>query len=238
NREAKRTIQTVTLVGIRGEVRIVRFKVVIEDTTAQAYTVNGEVWVGNGELRVSLVVVFRPVDTDRVARTQPVILLNTDLEAHATFSTVTNTEVEATGITFFNFINNINLSRTTWYTLSIGIDRFEVAQTVQTLFTLIYQIASQPCPFHLAHFTAQNGVFRGIVTFEADLTHVEAVARINVNVQLNGFIRVVNFRLRLHTRIRITITAEQLLNAVFHFGDFRSAVQIARLNFGQRFNFS
>ena len=63
-------------------------------------------------------------DTDktvRVARTQPVILLNTDLEAHATFSTVTNTEVEATGITFFNFINNINLIRTTWYTLSIGI---------------------------------------------------------------------------------------------------------------------
>src|SRR5690606_26860340 len=182
NREAERTIQTVTLVGIRGEVRVVRFKVVIEDTTTQAYTVHGEVWVGNGELRVGLVVVFRPVDTDRVTCTQPVILLNADLEAHATFSTVTNTEVETTGITFFNFINNIHLIRTTWYTLSIGIDRFEVAQTVQTLLTLIYQIASQPCPFHLAHFTAQNGVFRGIATFGADLPHVAADRRITVTV--------------------------------------------------------
>ena len=57
-------------------------------------------------------------------------------------------------------------------------------------------------------------------------------------MQLNGFIRVVDFRLCLYTRVSVTIAAEQLLNAVFHFGDFRTAVQIARLNFSQRFNFS
>src|SRR5690606_32860968 len=97
---------------------------------AQAHTINGEVWVSHRELRIGLVVVFRAVDTNGVTRTQPVILLNTHLEAHATFSTVTYTTVEATGITLFHFINDINLIRAAWYTLCIGIDRFKVAQTV------------------------------------------------------------------------------------------------------------
>ena len=57
-------------------------------------------------------------------------------------------------------------------------------------------------------------------------------------MKLNGFIRIVDFWLSLNTRIGITIAAEQLLNAVFHFGYFRTAVQIARLNFGQRFDLS
>ena len=57
-------------------------------------------------------------------------------------------------------------------------------------------------------------------------------------MQLNGFIRVIDFRLSLYARIGITVAAEQLLNAVFHFGYLGTAIQIARLNFGQRFDFS
>ena len=57
-------------------------------------------------------------------------------------------------------------------------------------------------------------------------------------MQLNGFIRVIDFRLSLYARIGITVAAEQLLNAVFHFGDLGTAIEIAWLNFGQRFDFS
>ena len=139
----ERTVWTIALVGIVRQIRIVRIKVIIEDTTAEAYTVNGEVWVGNRELGIGLVVVFGPVDTDRIASTQPVILLNTDLEADAAFSAVADTEVEATGVTLFNFINNVNLIRTTWYTLGISVSTVsKETQTVETLFTLIDEVAS------------------------------------------------------------------------------------------------
>ena len=47
NREAERYVSTITFVGIVGQVCIIRFKVVIEDATAKAHTVNGEVRVGD-----------------------------------------------------------------------------------------------------------------------------------------------------------------------------------------------
>ena len=107
--------------------------------------------------------------------------MHASLEAHATFSTVTNPEVEATSVTFFHLVNYINLIRAPRNTLGIGIDSFKEAQTVQTLLTLIDQIAPQPCTFHLTHFATQDGIFRGIVTFKTDLTHIETVTRINVH---------------------------------------------------------
>ncbi len=57
-------------------------------------------------------------------------------------------------------------------------------------------------------------------------------------MELNGFIRIVDFRLSLYTWISITVTAEQLFNAVFHFGHFRTAIQLARLKLGQTLDFS
>lgn len=62
DREAERHIRTVTLVGIVGQIRIVRLEVVIEDTTTEAHAVNGKVWVSNGQFAVSLVVVFGSVN--------------------------------------------------------------------------------------------------------------------------------------------------------------------------------
>ncbi|MNR58593.1 hypothetical protein D3C85_1796290 [compost metagenome] len=56
-------------------------------------------------------------------------------------------------------------------------------------------------------------------------------------MELNGFIRVVDFWLSLYARVGITITAEQLFNAVFHFGHFCAAIQLTRLKFGQALNF-
>ena len=122
--------------------------------------------------------------------------------------------------------------------MGIGIDRFKVAQTVQTLFTLVNQIAAKPGPFHLTHFATQNGIFGGVVPFKTDLTHVETVTCIDIHVQLNGFIRVVDFWLGLNAWVSVTITAEQLFNAVFHFGDFRTAIQFTRLQFGQALDLS
>ncbi|MNT37848.1 hypothetical protein D3C72_1740070 [compost metagenome] len=57
-------------------------------------------------------------------------------------------------------------------------------------------------------------------------------------MELNGFIRIVDFRLSLYTRIGVTITAEQLFNAVFHFGHFRAAIQLARLELSQTLDLS
>ncbi len=52
--EAKRHIRTVTLVGMVGRVGIIRFQVVIEDTTTKARAINGKVlWVSNGQFATS-----------------------------------------------------------------------------------------------------------------------------------------------------------------------------------------
>ncbi len=57
-------------------------------------------------------------------------------------------------------------------------------------------------------------------------------------MQLNGFIGVVDFRLRLYARVGIAVATKKFLNVIFHFGHFRAVIQLARLNFGQAFNFS
>lgn len=67
--EAKRHVRTVTLVGIVGQVGIIRFKVVIEDTTTEAHAVNGKVWVSNGQFAVGLVVVFGTVNPHGITGT-------------------------------------------------------------------------------------------------------------------------------------------------------------------------
>ncbi len=55
---------------------------------------------------------FGTVDTHRVTRTQPVILLNANtLKLTPLSSTVAHTEVKATGITLFHFVHDINLVR-------------------------------------------------------------------------------------------------------------------------------
>ncbi len=68
-REAKRYVCTITFVGIVGQIRIIRFKVVIEDAATEAHTINGEVRVGYRQLSIGLVVVFGAVDPNRITGT-------------------------------------------------------------------------------------------------------------------------------------------------------------------------
>ncbi len=69
DREAQRDVCTIAFVGIVRQIRIVRVKVIIEDTTAEAHTVYGEVRVGHRQLGIGLVVVFGAVDPDSIAST-------------------------------------------------------------------------------------------------------------------------------------------------------------------------
>lgn len=69
DREAQRNVCTIAFVGIVRQIRIVRIKVIIEDTTAEAYTVYGEVRVGHRQLGIGLVVIFGTVDPDSIAST-------------------------------------------------------------------------------------------------------------------------------------------------------------------------
>ena len=163
--------------------------------------------------------------------------MNARLEAYAALGTVPDAEVKAAGVTLFHLVDHINLIRTARNTLSICVDGFEIAQTVQTLFTLIDQIATQPGTFHLAHFTTQDGIFRGIVTFKADLTHVETVTRIHVYTQFNRLVSIVDFRLRLYARVGITIAPQKLLDIIFHFGHFGAVIEFTRFYFRQGLNF-
>ena len=231
--EAQRAVKAVALVGIVRQIGIVRFKAVVEDAATQADTVNGKVRVGYRQFGIRLVVVLGAADPDRIAGTQPVILLNARLEADAAFRTVTDTEVQGTGIALFHLVGHVHLIGGAGNALGFNINGFKVAQAVQTLFALLNLIVAQPCAFHLTHFAAQHRVFTGVVAFELDPAHIETVAGINVDVQLDGFIRVVDFRLGLYARVSITITAEHLLDVVFHLGHFTAVVQLARLDFGQ-----
>ncbi|MOA09498.1 hypothetical protein D3C78_1293310 [compost metagenome] len=52
-------------------------------------------------------------------------------------------------------------------------------------------------------------------------------------MQLHGFIRIVNFRLRSNTRVGITVTAQHRFDVVFHFGHFAAVIQLTRFNLGQ-----
>ncbi|CAH0148337.1 hypothetical protein SRABI106_00387 [Rahnella aquatilis] len=122
-------------------------------------------------------------------------------------------------------------------TLRININRFEITQTVQTLFTFIDQIVAQPGTFHLTHFTAQYAVLTGVITFKTDMTYIETVPRINVDMQFDGLVCIINFWLCSHTRIGIAITTQHLLDVVFHFGDFGAVIQLAFINFSQALNF-
>lgn len=61
DREAQRDVCTIAFVGIVRQIRIVRVKVIIEDTTAEAHTVYGEVRVGHRQLGIGLVVVLVPL---------------------------------------------------------------------------------------------------------------------------------------------------------------------------------
>ena len=56
-------------------------------------------------------------------------------------------------------------------------------------------------------------------------------------MQLHGLIAIVNFRLRLDARISVAIATEEFLNIILHFGHFGAVIQLARLDFGQRFDF-
>ena len=237
DREAQRNICTIALVGIVRQIRIVSIEVVIEDTTAEADAIHGKVRVRHRQFSIGLVIVFGAVNSHRIAGTEPVILLNAGLEAYAAFRTVTHAKVKATGIAFFNFIDHVNLIRAARHALRIGINRFKVAQTIQTIFPLVDQVAAQPGTFHLTHFATQNGIFRGIVAFEANFTHVVAVTRIDVYVQLHGLITIVDFRLGLNARIGVTVATEEFLNVILHFGHFGAVIQLARLDFCQRFDF-
>ena len=69
DREAQRDVCTITFVGIVRQIRIVRIEVIIEDTAAEAHTVNGEVRVGHRQFRIGLVIVFGAVDPDRITGT-------------------------------------------------------------------------------------------------------------------------------------------------------------------------
>ena len=55
-------------------------------------------------------------------------------------------------------------------------------------------------------------------------------------MQLNGFIRIVDFRLRLNAWVGIAIATKKLFNIIFHFGHFGAVIQFTRLDFGHAFN--
>lgn len=61
DREAQRHVCTITFVGIVGQVCIIRFKVVIEDSATKAHTINSEVRVSDRQLSIGLVVVLVPL---------------------------------------------------------------------------------------------------------------------------------------------------------------------------------
>ena len=56
-------------------------------------------------------------------------------------------------------------------------------------------------------------------------------------MQLHGLIAIADFRLGLNARIGIAVATEEFLNVILHFGHFGAVIQLARLNFGQRFDF-
>gem|GEM_PF-3888580 len=58
NRETKRAIYPITFVGVGRQIRIVRFKVIVENTPAKANTIYGEVRVSDGEFGIGLVIVL------------------------------------------------------------------------------------------------------------------------------------------------------------------------------------
>ena len=57
-------------------------------------------------------------------------------------------------------------------------------------------------------------------------------------MQLNRFIRVINFRLRLYAWIRVAVATKKFLNVIFHFGHFRAVIEFTWLDLSQALNFS
>ncbi len=69
DREAQRYIRTIAFVGIVGQICIIRLEVVIEDTTTETHTIDGEVRVGDRQLSIGLIVVFGAANPDGITGT-------------------------------------------------------------------------------------------------------------------------------------------------------------------------
>ena len=93
-----------------------------------------------------MVVVFGAADADRVAGTQPVVLLHAGTEADAALGAVTDAEVEGTGVAFFHLVGHVDLIGGARHALGFHVNRFEVAQTVQTLLALLDLFVAERAP--------------------------------------------------------------------------------------------
>ena len=228
NRESQRTADAVALlvvtpgIGIRGVVAVV------EDFTAEANAIHGEVRVCRSQLKIGLVTVARAVEADAITGSQPVILGDAELVAHAAIGAEAQTHVKGAGIALLHLIDHVHLILATAYRNNLLVDSFEKSCTIQPRFSLLDLLIIQPRTFHLAHFATQHRITGSIVTLKANLAYRITASGIDTDMQNDAFFRIINIRCGVHLRPGIAVFSQQRLNTVLDCRDFRTAIPFPR----------
>ncbi len=126
DREAQIAAQPVTLLVIAAGIGIGCVVAVVENFPAKANAINGiPEGIGDAQLDIGLVAAARAVETDAVARTQPVVLSDAQLIANAAVGAITNTEVKGAGVAFLHLIHHIDSVRDAGNRHRLGVDGFQ-----------------------------------------------------------------------------------------------------------------
>ena len=202
----------------------------VVDVVAEANAVGGQVRL---EIRELVALEERALlrgDADLVAGAEEVVLRDRDAGDEALHLRVAEAEGEAARVLLLDRDDDVDLILGAGHLGRIDRDGLEVAEALQADLRAVDRGLRIPGAFELAHLAAHDFVFGVRVALEDDVAHVDALARIDEEVDADFALLAVDRRNRLHVGERVADVGEHGRDRVGRLLDLLAREEIAGLD--------
>src|SRR6187402_2945906 len=214
DRDRQRRLEGLGAVGVVRQVGVAVIQLAVADVVADLYARIRQVRIGVARIDSLVVRAGFRADGEAVTRTQEVVLRDRGRQDDARVLRIAHAEHQRTRRLFLDLRGQVDLVDGARHERLVDVDGLEVTETLQAGLRAVDGALRVPGAFELAHFAAQDLVFRAGIALEDHATHIDPLARLDEERKVGGALVLVQLRHRRHLGEGVADVGEDGLDRV------------------------